>query len=630
MSQHFVAIKVEVFANLRFLASSIPRFLDSSLLRFLSSLSYHMSERPLQELLEEARDARSRSDVPALKDVLAELEELNALEARARALAVRGTIESLEGETSAAMENFHKAIERFSMLGSMLDVADVRADLGVCLVNTGEQESALQMFQDAIPIFEEYDRFEEKAGMHFWIGVVHMNMGEYAKAFEFFSMAREVFDQLDNHFRVVRSTAAIGTLYAEAGDLHTALGYFEEALARADSNGIEIQAAVMRGNIANVHSEWGEYDVAIPHLRNALEWQEANANKVSADITRCNLALTLAREGRVDEAHEYLDAMSIDELSSPVVKLGYLEAQSKMFEQANALPDAADALSQAVNIAKELDIPHHLAELHRSLRDVRLKLNDLEAYVEHNNAFQALEQQVRADQIARLQTLQQKDREMDQARRERERERAVLYSALPSHIADKAVRGELGDGEEHQNAVVVFIDIVDFTTSSSGMPPTQLIPFLGEIFDRFDEICTQNSVTKVKTVGDKYLAVSFQETPDHVAAAAQTALDILGVEFTWPTTGKTVEFRIGMHIGDVVSGVIGHDRLQFDVWGDPVNVASKLEASSTKGRVHASVEFAEAFQKTSLDKSRSISLAERKEIDADSNDVVKTFWLRRI
>ena len=216
--------------------------------------------------------------------------------------------------------------------------------------------------------------------------------------------------------------------------------------------------------------------------------------------------------------------------------------------------------------------------------------------------------------------MQEKEREIELERKEREKERAVLYSTLPPEIADRVIRGEDVSGDKHEHAAVLFLDVVGFTTHSSALDPQVTTRLLAEIFRRFDEICTEHNVTKIKTIGDSYMAVGFHE--DAAQAVAATAQAMITSNFFWPD-GSPVQFRIGLHIGSVVAGVIGTQRLQYDVWGDTVNTASRMESTGEPGKVQVSEAFAELV-------AGRFTLSARGTIDIKGKGSMTTFWLEGV
>jgi class 3 adenylate cyclase len=176
------------------------------------------------------------------------------------------------------------------------------------------------------------------------------------------------------------------------------------------------------------------------------------------------------------------------------------------------------------------------------------------------------------------------------------------------------------------------LDIVGFTTHTSELDASVVVYLLQNIFTTFDAICAKHDVMKIKTIGDSYMAVAFG-TANQIANSEQrianTAVAMMSSTFTWPHTGERVMFRIGLHCGPVVAGVLGTERMQYDVWGDTVNVASRMESTSEPGRIHVSSSFALAV-KGEMTKGRTghaLTIRERGTMEIKGKGMMKTYWL---
>jgi class 3 adenylate cyclase len=179
---------------------------------------------------------------------------------------------------------------------------------------------------------------------------------------------------------------------------------------------------------------------------------------------------------------------------------------------------------------------------------------------------------------------------------ERERSDTLVQNILPQAIIERLkVWGAPGNSvhlaEGFNDVTVLFADAVDFSVQAAKTSPEALVSALDDIFSRFDELTDRYGVEKIKTVGDAYMAVAGvpHPRPDHADAAAQMALSLLEEirNARWPS-GDPVDVRIGMASGPAVAGVIGYRKFAYDLWGDTVNLASRLETNGQRGRILAS------------------------------------------
>lgn len=166
----------------------------------------------------------------------------------------------------------------------------------------------------------------------------------------------------------------------------------------------------------------------------------------------------------------------------------------------------------------------------------------------------------------------------------------LLLNILPSAIALRLRGGESKIADHFEEMSVVFADIVGFTKLSSLISPTDLLKILNKVFSAFDLVAEKYGLEKIKTIGDAYMVVGgLNEDPDHISQMARMALDIVSImEDGSEEWGQPLSIRVGMHIGPAVAGVIGIKKFIYDVWGDTVNLASRLESTSTTGRIQVS------------------------------------------
>ena len=170
---------------------------------------------------------------------------------------------------------------------------------------------------------------------------------------------------------------------------------------------------------------------------------------------------------------------------------------------------------------------------------------------------------------------------------ERRRSHDLLLNVLPQTIVDRLGAGERLIADRHEDVAVVFSDFVGFTEISSRLPVATLVSALNAMFSAFDASCEALGVEKIKTIGDAYMAAAGLpgSTGDHVRAAADLAL---AMQAAVAAAGEPWQVRIGLHRGPVVAGVIGTSKFVYDLWGDAVNVASRLETTAPPGRIQVS------------------------------------------
>jgi adenylate cyclase len=173
-------------------------------------------------------------------------------------------------------------------------------------------------------------------------------------------------------------------------------------------------------------------------------------------------------------------------------------------------------------------------------------------------------------------------------RAEQAKSDALLVNVLPSSIAErlKAATGSIAD--HFDSASILFADVVDFTPLSRRLAPAEVVGLLDRLFSHFDTLVERHGLEKIKTIGDCYMAAAGvpDPLPDHARKAALLALDMRDAIRTSTVAGRPgLQLRIGINSGPVVAGVIGTKRFLYDLWGDAVNTASRMEAHGTPGEI---------------------------------------------
>jgi adenylate cyclase len=162
----------------------------------------------------------------------------------------------------------------------------------------------------------------------------------------------------------------------------------------------------------------------------------------------------------------------------------------------------------------------------------------------------------------------------------------LLLNILPASIAERLKAGEERIAEEYIETSVLFADVADFTPLVENLPAQDVVDLLTALFTRFDEIAQQHGLEKIKTIGDAYMAVAGLPAPraDHAMAAVEMGLAIHRAVDGWtPATGAKLSMRVGIASGSVIAGVIGRRKFAFDLWGDTVNVASRMQSTGSPG-----------------------------------------------
>ena len=194
--------------------------------------------------------------------------------------------------------------------------------------------------------------------------------------------------------------------------------------------------------------------------------------------------------------------------------------------------------------------------------------------------------------------IQQRDLATQQLRSEQEKSERLLLNVLPASIAAILKEGNRTIADRFDEVSVLFADVVGSTPLSEELDPVELVDMLNDVFNTFDSVIEKYGLEKVRTMGDSYMVVSGAPSirPDHARALALAALEMRDYcDYLIETQTGQLEFRFGMNSGPVIGGIIGHTKFHWDVWGDTVNVASRMESHGEAGKIQITRRLYEAL-----------------------------------
>ncbi|MBE9142716.1 adenylate/guanylate cyclase domain-containing protein [Planktothrix mougeotii] len=204
-----------------------------------------------------------------------------------------------------------------------------------------------------------------------------------------------------------------------------------------------------------------------------------------------------------------------------------------------------------------------------------------------------------------------------------ERSERLLLNILPATIAERLKTDTSAIAEQFDEVTILFADIVGFTPLSMRVKPDELVNILNEIFSAFDELTEKHNLEKIKTIGDAYMVVGGLPLPNtnHAESVAQMALDMQGaIAHFQAKYQEPLQMRIGINTGSVVAGVIGVKKFIYDLWGDAVNVASRMESSGLPGKIQVTENTYERLK-------HRYNFEKRGQVEVKGKGEMTTYWL---
>jgi class 3 adenylate cyclase len=279
----------------------------------------------------------------------------------------------------------------------------------------------------------------------------------------------------------------------------------------------------------------------------------------------------------------------------------------------------------------------HSAEAQKSLQANNAKILQREKTVLEEKNKQILAQQKELEEYAEElsiahQDLREQKVALDIAHQKSEE---LLLNILPEAISERLKTGEESIADYFKDVSIFFSDIKGFTALSNRVSAEELVQGLNEIVTAMDRLAKQHGLEKVKIIGDAYMAIAGVPLPydDHAERTIKFAQDVMKFMKTWKMTitdqqgnrhEEMLQIRIGLHCGDVVAGVIGKNKFSYDVWGDTVNTAARMESNGESGTIHVSEQFVEELQRVTPS---SYSFIKREPMKIKGKGTMQTYFV---
>lgn len=576
-------------------------------------------------LQSELADALIRHDHAAIERLAESLDNIGTMEASCIALRSRGVLCILRGSNEQAFDLLTRSIALARTIQNQRLVAIGLTSLGSLMHYESRLDEALECYVEAQGLLTELNDHESLNSVLSNIAAVYISQSKYALALTCYYELLDRYEVSHSQRSIAVAYGNIGTVKSLTGNHLAAIADFERALDLYTALDNQAGIARMNGYLGGVYDLLDDIERGLEYAMRSLAIY--NSIGTPDDIARVIVSAVemMIRTNRHEESEELLSKAIALNCADPWITIGIDMCLSAIREHHGDTDTAFALATTALLKAEENSLVEYQAKLHLRLRDLAKHAGDFEGYVSHNEANHRIQQSIlSASTIQRLAVIEA-DHKLVRERAERSAERTVLNATLPRTVIDRLLRGEKVTGDHFPNAAVLFADVVGFSSHTSGMHPSEVVVLLQSLFQSLDDVCELNDVSKVKTIGDSYMAFKADAGAlENVYSVAKMACAAMNVTTVWPT-GEPLELRIGLHYGPVTAGVIGTQRLQYDVWGDTVNVASRMESSGEAGRIQASDSFARAI--TASGYADQFILTPRGTIDVKGKGAMETYWL---
>jgi adenylate cyclase len=429
------------------------------------------------------------------------------------------------------------------------------------------------------------------------IADAYANAGNHANAMVYYHRAIDVLRPSGDSTFVAVVMSNAGDAFRQHGNYDSALAYFE-ASGRIFAEGDDsTRIAYSQGNIGMVYANTGKYDLAEKNILEAIRILEAAEDY--SPICLYLLTMSDINTARGDTAGARANAQKSLELAQRYnLKDQVSQASLKMSLLAEQAGDSGNALRYyKIHISyrdsvKDLPTVEKMADyrvqFETALSQEKVKLLEKEKRNQQNMLLSLIT--ILGLTLVLLATLYWYYRSIA---REKKRSESLLLNILPAETAKELKLHGRVDAVKFDRVTVLFSDFVSFSRVAEAVEPVQLVKSIDYYFRGFDEITSRYGLEKIKTVGDAYMCACGLPTanPAHASNVIRAAKDMIAfVEKEYQNNDglSHFEIRIGVHTGPVVAGIVGIKKWQYDIWGDTVNIASRMESNSEPGRINIS------------------------------------------
>ena len=450
---------------------------------------------------------------------------------------------------------------------SLFEEINDSAGISKCYMQLGLISYITQYYEDAIKNLKLSIEYFDNPTSTYLLGISYSEIGNFSESKKYFFKALDEYSQINNLKSINECYMYLGNMYDLQGSLDSAFYYINLAIKNiSEQNDIEILSRPY-ALISGFYLKKNDIDSAIYYANISYEISKKGNDKISEMHSTEVLSKAYEILGNFTLAHSYLKIHNTLESENIKgnTKQKITEMQS-MFDFKKKIND---------------EILRHQEELHQK--------NRTKNYILASGLFILL---IAGGLYSRLDFIRKSRAEI---RKEKDISEGLLLNILPSAVADELKEKGYTDAKQYEQGTILFTDFKGFTSMSEIMEASDLVAEIDECFKSFDYIMEKYNIEKIKTIGDAYMAAGGLHIPrktephDVINAALEMQEFILSRKIKHDEIGvPSFDMRVGIHSGPVIAGVVGIKKFQYDIWGDTVNTASRMESNGEVGKVNIS------------------------------------------
>jgi len=524
-----------------------------------------------------------------------------------------GNIYEAQCNYPAALENYKKSLKIREELGNKKGIARSYNNIGAIYKDQGNYPLALEYYQKSLVISDGIGDKQEMSYCYNSIGNIHREQGNYNQALEYYQKSLKIEEELGDKQEMSYCYNNIGVVYSDHGNDQLALENYQKSLKILEELGDKKGMAGSYNNIGEIYSFKCNYTKGIEYYQKSLKIYEELGDKQGMSLNYNNvanlynklkeykIAMPFAQKG-LQIAKEIgtllLESIAYQNLSESYKGLGNYKEGMENYVLFNHLDDSIFNLEKQKQIAQmEAIYQNEKSQKEIEIKEVQLAKKEIEIKHQETITIAFIVGFVLAVLIAFLilWSLQLKKKDNKIIAAEKAKSDELLLNILPSEIAEELKKNGHSDARPFDKVSVLFTDFKGFTAIAEKFSAEKLVAELDLCFRAFDQLMSKYNVEKIKTIGDSYMCAGGIPIPN-----TTNPIDIVKCGLEIQQFMKTYkeerieknepffELRIGIHTGPIVAGIVGLKKFAYDIWGDTVNIASRMESSGEVGKVNIS------------------------------------------
>lgn len=523
----------------------------------------------------------------------------------------------------SALLFYDKAYEIYNKRKDTAGLADVYLNKARVYAADNQLSTGLSYAFKTLKIYELYDLGEPLLGLYTEIAGMYSNANEEAKAMEYYHMALDMSKRVEGSYEKAFLQLSLGGQYLKQEKADSALYFSEKAKVLFEEMNNEFNRAYAVDNIAEVYLLKGQYNDALKYFHESGAFYLSTNDKEAIAVNLYNLGKVHLFVAEDTTGYKYDNTLFAN------TRRKNYEIAIKKLEQARGIYTIE--LDRVLELA---DVTRLLSRAYEGVGDSRKALAYYKQYLAIDDSVKKQNESKKVAKLDAQRELSLKNKELElqkllivKKRNERgfliggiilllggilliyrsfrargkankllaiekNKSEELLLNILPEEVAEELKEKGAANAMHFDEVTVLFTDFVNFTEAGERLTSQELVDELHTCFKAFDEIAEKYGVEKIKTIGDAYLAVCGLPTvnkqhAERILSAAQEIKEFM-LKRRKAVGDKTFQIRIGVHTGEVVAGIVGVKKFAYDIWGDTVNTASRMEHNSDPGKINIS------------------------------------------